>query len=91
MNQNIYAITVGKYLISPLARALQGGGFGASVSIRSGRGSASTDRVMRFTGSFDSESAALRHGREQGLAWVAESGAGRASACMLPRWAGVAA
>ena len=70
---NNHSIAIGKYLVSPLAKRLADGLYAASVSIRSGRGSASTDRVMRFKGSFFSENAAHRYAREQGLVWVAES------------------
>lgn len=52
---------------------MRDGRFAASVSIRSGRGSASTDRVMRFTGHFDSECDAHRYAREQGLIWVSHA------------------
>lgn len=64
---------VGRFLVSPLAKLLDNGRFGASVSIRSGSGSASTDRVMRFIGQFDSADAAQRYAHHQGLIWVTES------------------
>ena len=64
---------VGRFLVSPFAKLLDNGLFGASVSIRSGRGSASTDRVMRFNGHFESADAAQRYAHDQGLIWVAES------------------
>lgn len=67
---------VGKYQISPLTQRLADGGFRASVSVRSGRGSATTDRVMRLIGRFDSERLAQRAARAQGLLWVAQSGGG---------------
>ena len=41
-----------------------------SVSIRTGRGSATHDRVMRFTPLFDTPQAALRYATDQGLAWI---------------------
>ena len=66
-------ISVGKYLVSPISKRLDDGRYGASVSIRSGHGSASTDRVMRFTGQFDSEGAADQFACEQGLIWVSLS------------------
>ena len=71
-----HSIAIGKYLVSPLSRPLDDGGFLSSVSIRSGRGSASTDRVMRFIGRFDTARAARRYAREQGLLWVAQTGGG---------------
>ena len=76
MNSNHHNISVGKYLVSPLAKQLDDGRFSASVSIRSGRGSASTDRVMRLEGQFDSAGAARRYAREQGLHWVSRRAQG---------------
>ena len=63
-------IEVGRFLVSPMAQAREGGGFDALVSIRSGRGMASVDRVMRFTPQFISPQAALRYARAEGLAWA---------------------
>jgi hypothetical protein len=54
------SIEVGKYLVSPMIKTDTDGRFAASVSIRSGRGQASHDRVMRFTPRFLSQRAALR-------------------------------
>jgi hypothetical protein len=62
-----HSFSVGKYLVSPSSKRLDDGAYCASVSIRSGRGSASTDRVMRFTPRFKSERSACRYAREQGL------------------------
>jgi hypothetical protein len=64
------AIEVGKYLVSPLPKELADGRFAAAVSIRSGRGSNTHDRVMRFPSSFATRDAAVRYATEQGLAWV---------------------
>lgn len=60
----------GRYLITAMSSARSGGGFDAVVSIRSGRGMASVDRVMRFTPLFDSARAAQRYARAEGLAWA---------------------
>ena len=68
-----HSIAIGKYLVSPLSKLLADGQYAASVSIRSGRGSASTDRVMRYKGSFFSENAAHHSARELGMAWVSET------------------
>lgn len=68
--QNNNNIEVGRYLISPMSQARDGGGFDALVSIRSGRGMASVDRVMRFTPQFRSPQAALRYAKAEGLAWA---------------------
>jgi hypothetical protein len=64
------SIEVGKYLVSPMTTPLGDGCFAASVSIRSGQGQASHDRVMRFTPQFSSPRAAIRYARSAGLAWV---------------------
>jgi hypothetical protein len=63
-------IEVGRFLVSPMSQPRLGGGFDALVSIRSGRGMASVDRVMRFTPQFNSRQAALRYARAEGLAWA---------------------
>ncbi|MES2415511.1 MAG: hypothetical protein V4614_17055 [Pseudomonadota bacterium] len=65
-------IAVGKYLVSPLAKPQEAGGYAASVSIRSGTGSATHDRVLRFTGLFDSAASALQYATENALAWIQE-------------------
>lgn len=63
-------LTVGKYLISPLTRALDNGWFACSVSIRSGSGSATTDRVVRLTRLFRDRLAAADYAVSEGLQWV---------------------
>ncbi|PTT90350.1 hypothetical protein DBR42_06090 [Pelomonas sp. HMWF004] len=63
-------IEVGRYLISPMSQARDGGGFDALVSIRSGNGMASLDRVMRFKPEFRSPQAAMRYAKAEGLAWA---------------------
>ncbi|MDC8785376.1 hypothetical protein [Roseateles koreensis] len=68
--QNKTSIEVGKYLVSPIIKAQDDGSFAASVSIRSGRGSASHDRVMRFTKRFHTQRAAVRYATAEGLAWI---------------------
>jgi hypothetical protein len=69
---NHHLIEVGKYRVSPLATPLDDGGFAASVSIRSGQGSATHDRVSRFTTLFDNAPAALHYATEHALAWIGE-------------------
>jgi hypothetical protein len=61
---------VGKYLVSPLSKRLSDGRFAASVSIRSGHGSETHDRVLRFTPSFTTQAAALSYASGRGLTWV---------------------
>lgn len=63
---------VGKYLVSSLAKPQGEGRYAASVSIRSGRGSATHDRVLRFTGLFDSAASALHYATEHALGWIRE-------------------
>jgi hypothetical protein len=40
------------------------------VSIRSGRGSGTHDRVLRLMPLFDNSDAAARYALDQGLAWI---------------------
>lgn len=70
MNHKNINIEVGKYLVSPLTKLLDDGRYAASVSIRTGRGSATHDRVLRFNQIFSSQESAARFAAAQGLAWV---------------------
>ena len=72
-------LQVGKYLVSPLTRATEGGRYAAAVSIRSGRGSATHDRVLRFSPRFEGPDQAARDAMRQALAWI-----GRAAAPATP-------
>ena len=63
--------TVGKYLISPLTKALDNGWFACSVSIRSGSGTSTTDRVVRLTKLFPDRMLAADYARSEGLQWIA--------------------
>lgn len=65
-------MAVGKYLVSPLAKPQGEGRYVASVSIRSGKGSATHDRVMRFSGLFDNAASALQYATEHALGWINE-------------------
>lgn len=58
--------------MSPSTRPLDSGRHAAAVSIRSGRGSMTHDRVLRFVPSFDSPEGAQRFATEQALAWIGE-------------------
>ena len=69
MNNN-KNIEIGRYVVSPMTQARDGGGFTASVSIRSGRGMASVDRVMWFKPQFRSPQAAWHYAKAEGLAWA---------------------
>jgi hypothetical protein len=68
-------LTVGKYLLSPLIRRTDSGEYAASVSIRSGSGSATHDRIFRFIPQFPTRDGARRYATEQGLAWLHEAAA----------------
>lgn len=61
---------MGKYRIAACPQPLPCGHFAAQVSIASGRGSASTDRVMRFHDAFTSLQAASDYAMVQGIDWV---------------------
>ncbi|HEV8689866.1 MAG TPA: hypothetical protein VGQ91_06200 [Ideonella sp.] len=62
--------SVGKYLVSPLTRLTDAGQYTASVSIRSGQGSNTHDRVFRFLPSFATRESARRYATEQGMNWL---------------------
>ena len=72
MNIDHTNIAVGKYLVSPLVKKQDEGRYAASVSIRSGCGSATHDRVLRFSGLFDSAAAAVHYATEHALRWIRE-------------------
>jgi len=55
------AFSVGKYLVSPLSRLSESGRYLASVSIRSGSGRGTHDRVFRFIPQFDTQEGALQY------------------------------
>ena len=63
-------IVAGKYLISPLTRALDNGWFACSVSIRSGSGSGTSDRVVSLTRLFLDRFAAAAYARAEGMRWI---------------------
>ena len=65
-------IEVGKYLVSPIVKFEADGRYAASVSIRSGSGAGTYDRVMRLTGIFDTAAAAVHYATEHALGWIRE-------------------
>ena len=69
-------ITVGKYLISPLTKTLENGWFACSVSIRSGTGSGTHDRVLRLTRLFQTRFAAVAYATAEGLRWIGHTRSG---------------
>jgi len=60
-----------------LTRDDDSGRYLAGVSIRSGRGSATHDRIVRFAPTFDSRELAARFATDQAMAWL------RANTCAL--------
>lgn len=62
--------TVGKYLVSPLVKASDNGWFASSVSIRSGSGSATTDRVLRLTRLFRCALEAAAYAHAEAMRWI---------------------
>jgi len=58
--------SVGKYLVSPFTKITEGGDYQASLSIRSGRGIGTHDRVFRFLPRFPTSQAALNYAAHQG-------------------------
>jgi hypothetical protein len=69
-NSLLTPITMGKYRIAACPRPLDSGLFEAQVSIASGSGRASTDRVMRFCNAFHSHDAAAHYALARGIDWV---------------------
>jgi hypothetical protein len=66
-------IAIRQYLVSPLVKRLPDSRYSASVSIRSGRGSHTHDRVLRLLPVFDCGDAAARYALDQGIAWLHSS------------------
>jgi hypothetical protein len=64
------SFAVGKYLVSPLITRTGTGRYAASVAIRSGQGSATHHRVLRFAPRFDSRDHARRYAVDEGVAWL---------------------
>ena len=75
-----HSLHIGKYLISPIIRTLGPDLWSAAVSIRSGRGSMTHDRVMRLHPVFGNRDDAARHATEYGLAWIDAANAALAAA-----------
>lgn len=60
----------GKYLVSPLIKVQDNGWFASSVSIRSGSGSGTTDRVLRFARLFRCASEATAYAHAEATQWI---------------------
>ena len=72
-SSSISPITMGKYRIAACPRPLDCGRFAAQVSIASGSGRGTTDRVMRFHDLFLTHEAAAHYALAQGIVWVHET------------------
>lgn len=64
---------VGKYLVSPLIKDQGDGWFASSVSIRSGSGSGTSDRVLRLTRLFRRAADAADFAHTEALRWIGAS------------------
>jgi hypothetical protein len=62
--------TVGKYPVSPLIKALGDGWFASSVSIRSGSGRGTSDRILRLTQVFRCATEAAEFAHGEALRWI---------------------
>ena len=71
------ALRIGKYMVSPLIQALGDGSFASSVSIRSGSGSATTDRVLRLTHIFRCAAEAAAGAHVEARRWIDDARAPR--------------
>jgi hypothetical protein len=69
-HKNFDPVTVGKYLVSPIIRLLDNGWYACSVSIRSGRGQQTTDRVLRLTRLFRDAVTAAEYALAEGVQWI---------------------
>ncbi len=74
LNQTNQPFSLGRFLISPLAKSNSLGEFEAAVSIRSGHGASSHDRVVRFTPVFQCRESALRYAAVHGCEWLQSHG-----------------
>lgn len=67
--------SVGRYLVSPLTTLTPAGTYAPSVSIRSGQGRSTHDRVFRLEARFARRGDARRHAADHGRRWIRETGA----------------
>jgi hypothetical protein len=72
-NHGHRTLQIGKYLISPLTKPLDNGWYACSVSIRSGSGRGTTDRVVRLTRLFRDRPEAAEYALSEGLQWIGVS------------------
>jgi len=65
-----HAQKVGRFVLSPITRQTDSGQYLASLSICSGQGSTTHDRVFRFTPLFSTDQAAASYALHQGLSYL---------------------
>lgn len=65
------SLQVGRFVLSAFTRRTDSGRYAASLSIRSGQGSATHDRVYRFHPTFRSAHTAARYAMSQGQVLLA--------------------
>lgn len=65
--------SVDRFCLSPFAKLTESGQYAASISIRSGRGRGTHDRVFRFLPSFSTHDEAIRYAADQGRRFVRQS------------------
>lgn len=70
MNSRPATFCIDGFAITPSSRATDSGHFTSSVSIRSGQGQSSHDRIYRFSALFTHEEAAIGHALEQARQWL---------------------
>lgn len=66
------ALSVGRFELSSMTRQTDCGQYAVSLSIRSGRGTNTHDRVFRFTPLFRTAQAAERYAFDQGLHYLSQ-------------------
>ncbi len=64
------SFSIGKFLISPTAKATDAGDFAPSVSIRRGSGCGTLDKIFRFTRRFATHRHAVEYAAREGRALV---------------------
>lgn len=67
------SFSVDKFCLSPFAKLNESGQYAASISIRSGRGRGTHDRVFRFIPCFPTHDEAIRYAADQGRRFVRQS------------------
>jgi len=67
------SFSVDKFCLSPFAKLNESGQYAASISIRSGRGRGTLDRVFRLIPCFPTHEEAIRYAADQGRRFVQQT------------------